>query len=76
MSVETMIKMARELPIDDRKRLITLIIDSLTEDTNSPSRKKRSILEFEGLGAEMWEGIDSTQFINDMRDEWDKPREG
>ena len=33
--------------------------------------KKRSLLELEGLGAEIWEGIDAQEYVNELRNEWE-----
>jgi hypothetical protein len=30
-----------------------------------------SILELEGLGAEIWEGIDAQEYVDQLRSEWD-----
>ncbi|MCK6457196.1 MAG: hypothetical protein L6Q92_11790 [Phycisphaerae bacterium] len=30
----------------------------------------RSILELEGLGAEIWVGVDARQYVDELRDEW------
>jgi hypothetical protein len=35
-----------------------------------PSKPKHSILEFEGLGKEMWEGVNVEDYINEERDSW------
>lgn len=35
------------------------------------SNKQRSLLELEGLGAEIWQGIDAQEYVNQLRDEWD-----
>lgn len=54
------------------------------------SRPAHSLLELEGLGAEIWEGIDPQEYVNQERDSWEsshdqkmkiearriKPREG
>lgn len=32
---------------------------------------RRSILDLEGLGAEIWAGVDAKQYIDEMRNEWD-----
>ena len=53
-------------------RLISLIVDTLTENTVPVGQKKRSILEFEGVGAEMWQGVDAREYLNGLRDEWDE----
>jgi len=31
----------------------------------------RSILELEGLGAEIWAGVDAQQYVNELRNDWD-----
>jgi hypothetical protein len=67
MTFEEMIQEIPTLSIEQRKALIIAIVDTLGE----PPRKKRSILEFEGVGAEIWEGIDAQQYVNQLRSEWD-----
>lgn len=36
--------------------------------------KKRDILEFEGVGAEMWQAVDSDEYLRQLRSEWDQDR--
>jgi len=72
MSVEAMLEEIRALPVNERKRLISLIVDTLTENATPTPTKKRSILEFEGVGAEMWRGVDTRGYLNTLRDEWDE----
>jgi len=31
----------------------------------------RSLLELEGLGAEIWDGVDAQEYVNELRKEWD-----
>ncbi len=33
-------------------------------------KPKRSILELEGLGKEIWKGIDAQEYVNQERDSW------
>lgn len=33
-------------------------------------RRRYSILELEGLGKEIWEGIDAQEYVNQERDAW------
>lgn len=54
---------------EQRKKLIALIVDSLTVDE---PEEKHSLLELEGLGAELWEGIDPQKYVDELRDEWDQ----
>ncbi len=72
MSLETMFEEIRALSLDERKRLVDFIIDTFIVDSQSqPATTKRSILEFEGVGAEMWRGIDAQDYVNQLRSEWD-----
>lgn len=71
MTLETLVEEIRALPVEDRKQLIMVIVDSLTEPVPLPPRKK-SLLELEGLGEEIWAGVNTDEYINQMRDEWDK----
>jgi hypothetical protein len=34
--------------------------------------RKRSILDLEGVGAELWRGIDAQEYVDKLRDEWDE----
>jgi hypothetical protein len=72
MTIDAILEEIRTLSLAERKRLITAIVDTLTEQPLEPARKKRSILEFEGVGAEMWQGIDAQEYVNQLRDEWDE----
>lgn len=36
----------------------------------SETGRHRSILELEGLGADIWEGVDPKQYVKELRDEW------
>lgn len=33
-------------------------------------KTRRSIMELEGLGKEMWQGIDAQEYVNQERAEW------
>lgn len=59
----------RALSAEDRKQLISLIVDTFTE--SDPPEKKHSLLELEGLGKEIWEGIDAKEYVEELRREWD-----
>jgi len=73
MSVETLLEEIRTLSPTDRQRLLQEIISmqgGLISASETP--KTRSILEFEGVGAEMWDGVDAQEYVNQLRDEWDE----
>jgi hypothetical protein len=72
MTVEMLLEEIRTLSVAERKQLISAIVDTLTETPpTETARKKRSILEFEGVGAEMWQGVDAQEYVSQLRDEWD-----
>ncbi len=70
MTLEAIVEEIRALPVETRKQLITVIVDSLTE-SSSPSGK-HSLRELRGLGKEIWAGIDAQAYVNKERDEWDQ----
>ena len=48
------------------------LVDELAQHTaRQNGSKKRSILELEGLGKELWEGIDPDEYVAKERDSWD-----
>ncbi len=60
------------IPVSDQLQLIALISQHLVK--NSPeleTQKTRSLLELEGLGAEIWDGVDAQEYVNELRDEWE-----
>ena len=71
MTIQEMIQEARMLSVEERKQLIQALMDigNESEQTNRP--KKRNLLELAGLGAEIWEGIDAQEYVNQLRSEWD-----
>ena len=67
-----MLQEIRALPVEQRKQLIKLIVDTLPEADSDSPRKRHKIMEFRGVGAEMWEGIDAQEYVNRLRNEWDQ----
>ena len=59
------------LPVAERMRLLALIATDLA-DLVAVSPQKRSILELEGLGAELWQGVDAQEYVSALREEWDQ----
>jgi hypothetical protein len=54
-----------------RLQLLARIAQDLAE-ADATDEPEHSLLELEGLGAEIWQGIDAQQYVNDLRDEWDR----
>ena len=61
----------KSLPVAERLQLITLITHNLTKATGSEKPGERSLLELEGLGAELWAGIEAQEYVNKLRQEWE-----
>ena len=55
-----------QLPRPEKVRLQA----ELTCLIRSDGRPKRSIMELEGLGKEIWDGIDAQDYVNEERDSW------
>jgi hypothetical protein len=70
MTLEAIVEEIRGLPIETRKQLITVIVDSLTE--SDPMVRTHSLRELRGLGKDIWSGIDAQAYVNQERDDWDK----
>lgn len=46
------------------------IISARLKKTVGKKGKKHSILELEGLGAEIWKGIDAQEYVRKERESW------
>lgn len=71
MSVQEMIQEARTLSVDERKELVKALVDMLAESPQPKPARKRSLREFRGLGAHLYDGTDAQAYINQIRSEWD-----
>jgi hypothetical protein len=72
MTIQEMIQEARTLSVEERKQLIkALAAMDILEKSQTETPKKRNIMEFLGLGAEIWDEIDAQEYVNQLRSEWD-----
>jgi hypothetical protein len=62
----------KPLPRDVRLRLLSIIASDLATDDENDKSQQRSILELRGLGAEIWQGVDAQQYVDELRDEWER----
>ena len=53
---------------DEQLRLISELLVSVRHQFQP--KPKRSILELEGLGEEIWHGIDAQEYVNHERNSW------
>jgi hypothetical protein len=60
---------ARRLTPDEHFLLIQELLTLYHERITHPEAEKpsHSITELEGLGAEIWEGIDAQEYVNELR---------
>jgi hypothetical protein len=64
----------RALPAAQRLELVALIASELATERQTASEKPmHRLTELEGLGKEIWEGIDAQEYVNRLRDEWHEP---
>ena len=59
---------AQRLDPQDQLRLAEQLIALARRQLSSPPQ--HSILELEGLGKEIWEGIDAQEYVDRERDSW------
>ena len=60
---------AQRLDPRDQLRLAEQLIALARQQLSSPPQ--HSILALEGLGKEIWEGIDAQEYVDRERDSWD-----
>lgn len=72
MSIEQLYERhIKPLPSHKQLKLVELIARKMARASDSNKHPKRSIMELHGLGAEIWEGIDAQEYVNELRKEWD-----
>ena len=60
------------IPVADQLRLIALMSQQLARSSfQQRPLNTRSLLELEGLGADIWNGVDAQDYVNALRDEWE-----
>ena len=60
------------IPVSEQLQLIVLISQHLAKNSAEPVKTKtRSLLELEGLGAEIWKGIDAQEYVHKEKESWD-----
>lgn len=62
----------KPLSHDEQLKLLAKMAEELSsgKERTAPA-EKRSLLELEGLGAEIWEGVDAQEYVNELRNEWE-----
>lgn len=62
------LNLAQELTPEEQLQLIEDLISVARHRVTA--KPPRSILELEGLGKEVWNGIDAQEYVNQERDSW------
>ena len=68
-SYDDIIKMTRQLGLSEQLRLLESLAEIVRQQVELS--KQRSILELEGLGAEIWRSVDAQEYVHQERDSWD-----
>lgn len=61
----------RPRPLRERLRLAQRILAEAADATAGSHERRRSLLELEGLGAELWGSVDAQAYVERLRHEWD-----
>lgn len=63
----------KSLDTHDRLRLLALVAQDLAPENNvaPEAAARRSIMELHGLGAEIWQGVNAQEYVDELRAEWD-----
>jgi hypothetical protein len=70
MTFEDIVKKIRALPIEKRKELITVIVDSLTQPEVVVEPENRAVVGSDGSSPEIWQGADLQNNHNPLHIEW------
>ncbi|MDR3212035.1 MAG: hypothetical protein LBU79_08985 [Planctomycetota bacterium] len=58
-----------QLSLPEKTDLLLELTRQLRDDSQTPL--KRSLMELEGLGRDIWEGIEAQEYVNTERASWD-----
>jgi hypothetical protein len=64
----------RARPLRERLQLAQRILAEAADATAESSERRRSLLELEGMGAELWDSVDAQAYVERLRHEWDGRR--
>lgn len=66
----------KPLPPEDRLRLLAVIARDLAADQEGRQLhqhgRARSLLEPEGVGADLWADVEAQDYVRELRAEWDQ----
>jgi hypothetical protein len=62
----------RRLTPQQKQQLMEKIAQDLATPKLGQADSNPSLLDLAGLGAEVWQGMDAQQYVDQLRAEWDK----
>lgn len=74
MVVLDILEEIRALSLEERKQLMKLMVDTLTDPESAPKQSYR-LRNLRGVGREIWEGVDVEDYISQQRSEWNTHNE-
>ena len=66
-SYNEILNQIQNFPLQEQRRLLKDLEAILSRPKAKP---RHSLLELEGLGKEIWEGIDPQKYVDEERDSW------
>jgi hypothetical protein len=70
ISIDEYIKGISFLDIDEQLTLLE-VISARIKKSIMKRRNKNSVMELEGLGADIWKGVEAQEYVNKERYSWD-----
>jgi len=65
-SYNELLTQIQKIPLQEQRRLL----QELQMIVKRKTKPSHSLLELEGLGKEIWEGIDPQQYVDEERNSW------
>ena len=63
----------RPLPPVERLQLLAMVAQDLAAQPGpTVEEPRRNIMDLQGLGKEIWGGIDAQEYVDKLRNEWDR----
>ncbi len=72
LSLKELLKQAGQLTKEEQLELISCIADELRTNNSQSLEHKRTITEFRGVAKNLLNGMDATEYVNSLRDEWEE----
>jgi hypothetical protein len=73
MTLAEIVEQAKGLSQQEQKELIKLLVDALavTESSEGELQREHRFSDLRGLGAEVWQGMDAQEYVDELRNNWD-----